>query len=98
MESNHTKGEWEINFSRETPNALIETKDADICIVDSWYNLEDDDDFEEFKSNCHLIASAPLLLEALQEMIRMYEEVEPAGGWKGVHDQSVSAVNKALNK
>ena len=47
-------------------------------------------------ANAKLIAAAPELLEALQEMVRMYESVQPAGGWQGQYDNSVSAINKAL--
>lgn len=42
-----------------------------------------------------LIASAPELLKALKEMVRMYEIVEPAGGWQLVYDMSKSAIKSA---
>lgn len=50
----------------------------------------------ESSANAKLIASAPELLEALQEMVRMYESVEPVGGWQGVYDQSITAIKKAI--
>lgn len=50
---------------------------------------------EEQKANINLIAASYDLLEALQEMIRMYETVQPAGGWQGVYESAVSAVKKA---
>lgn len=47
-------------------------------------------------SDAQLISAAPDLLEALQEMVRMYETIWPAGGWQGVHEMSKYAIQKAL--
>jgi hypothetical protein len=38
------------------------------------------------------------LLDACKEALRMYEEIEPAGGWQGVHDSLKSAIDKATLK
>lgn len=35
------------------------------------------------------------MLEALKEMVRMYESVQPAGGWQGVYEESKAAISKA---
>lgn len=35
------------------------------------------------------------LYNALEEMIRMYEEVQPAGGWQGVYEEAKHAINNA---
>jgi hypothetical protein len=35
------------------------------------------------------------MLKALQEMVRMYESVQPAGGWQGVYEQARYAIKKA---
>lgn len=35
------------------------------------------------------------LLEALKEAKRMYEELQPAGGWQGVYDEIEAAIKKA---
>lgn len=45
--------------------------------------------------NAHVIAAAPEMLEALELMIKMYEEVQPAGGYQGVYDIAVYASKKA---
>jgi len=45
-----------------------------------------------------MISAAPDLLEALKEMVRMYEEVEPAGGWQGVYEMSLCAIKKATGQ
>ena len=42
-----------------------------------------------------LIAAAPDMLKSLIEANRMYEEVQPAGGWQGVYEMIESAINKA---
>ena len=52
----------------------------------------------EQTANINLILAGRDLLEALQDMIRMYEEVQPAGGWQGVYEGAVYAVNKATKK
>ena len=51
-------------------------------------------------SECDLLPSKLLkqrneMLEALQEMVRMYEEVQPAGGWQGVYEGAKYAIKKA---
>lgn len=45
--------------------------------------------------NAKLIAAAPDLLEALNDMIEMYEQVQPVGGWQGVYDSAIYAIKKA---
>lgn len=42
-----------------------------------------------------LISAAPDLLEALNDMIEMYEQVQPVGGWQGVYDSAIYAIKKA---
>ena len=50
---------------------------------------------EECTANAHLVAAAPEMIEALFEAKRMYEELEPAGGWQGVYEQIEDAIKKA---
>ena len=47
------------------------------------------------KADAKLIAAAPELLEALIEAKRMYEAIEPVGGWQGVYEQIIYAIKKA---
>lgn len=42
-----------------------------------------------------LIAAAPDLLEACKDAKRMYEEIQPVGGWQHVFDALNNAINKA---
>lgn len=42
-----------------------------------------------------LVEERKELLEALSEMVRMYEEVEPAGGWQGVYEGAKYAIKNA---
>jgi hypothetical protein len=42
-----------------------------------------------------LAAAAPELLEALLEYKRLYEEVQPSGGWQGVYEIGNAAIAKA---
>lgn len=50
---------------------------------------------EEREANAKLIAAAPDLLEACEEALRMYDEVNPVGGWQGVRNELVHAIKKA---
>lgn len=47
------------------------------------------------QSRINLYRAAPELLEALEGMVRMYEKVQPAGGWQGQYEESISAIQKA---
>jgi hypothetical protein len=40
-------------------------------------------------------SDSPNLIEALKQMVRMYEEVQPAGGWQGVYEYAKIAIIKA---
>lgn len=65
--------------------------------------------YEEGKSNATAIVTAVNntygaginpkavadMLEALKEAKRMYESVQPAGGWQGVYESIKSAINDA---
>lgn len=46
------------------------------------------------KSDAKLISAAPNLLEACKEAKRMYDELQPAGGWQGVDDLLIDAIAK----
>lgn len=62
-----------------------------------WHERAWEDDEEALK-NMKLMAAAPELLDACREALRMYEEIQPAGGWQGVEDSLISAINKAEGK
>ena len=90
-----TTGEWKLSKSHTYGRQLVDLGELKGSI-DIWYHSGDTMTKEEAVANGNLICSSKDLLLALQEMVRMYESVEPAGGWQGVYDQSVSAINKAL--
>jgi hypothetical protein len=50
---------------------------------------------EQQIANARLIAAAPELLEALEAYTKMYDEVQPAGGWQGVYEDGLAAIAKA---
>ena len=39
--------------------------------------------------------AAPDLLEALEGMVKMYEEIQPTGGWQGQYEESTAAIKLA---
>lgn len=92
----HTQGNWKA-FTQESALARnickqIGTEEKIIGVV---FMRPDKSDIEEAEANAKLIAAAPEMLEALREMVRMYEEVQPRGGWQGVYEESVYAIKKA---
>ena len=64
----HTPGPWEIT-TRLTFGWDVKVKDRDWLICGLCF--EDDDDK---KADAHLIAAAPELLEALEEMVAIAED------------------------
>jgi len=75
MEFEGTKGKWEkiLDLSNGTDNAtiIIYSEDEDlntISICETRSNSKEDN------ANAKLIAAAPKLLEALQELMRTYNE------------------------
>jgi hypothetical protein len=109
MKTQHTKGEWEPIYSTypQEPKKIctgvgIVTRfpggDYTEFICNSMLPDTDEEYIEqrnEIEANMRLIAAAPDMLEALIEAKRMYEEVQPCGGWQGVYEQIESAIKKA---
>lgn len=53
---------------------------------------------EKQLANLRLVCGAKGILKSLQEMIEMYEKVQPAGGYQGVYEIAKSRVNNILKK
>ncbi|MES3022721.1 MAG: hypothetical protein V4857_14170 [Pseudomonadota bacterium] len=49
----------------------------------------------QLEANARLIIAAPNLLAALQDMVSMYEAVQPAGGYQGVYEIARAAIELA---
>lgn len=86
MNRNYTLGNWHSKDGQIYPQETGKT----LAIIPYY-----DHSKEEDKANARLIAAAPDLLEGLKEMVRMYESVQPAGGWQGVYEGAKAAINKA---
>jgi hypothetical protein len=72
----HTKGEWKTKsfwHKKLIPAISISTKEINICWIrfDVWAKRK-----EEAEANAKLIAAAPDLLEALQEIKRKLEVLQ----------------------
>ena len=63
----HTPEPWEV-VDHKTEPCQIKSKRADLRICDVWCT-----DFPHGKANARLIAAAPELLEALEEIFRICE-------------------------
>ena len=94
MEFKGSKREWEIARYNHRANIEIQIQSGAKLISRIVFSKED---FEENEANFKIMKAAPELLEACQEALRMYREIQPAGGWQGVEDGLISAINKALN-
>lgn len=93
-----TKGEWRLG---KTGGCVVSDNDESLHISGAF-----GEEAKEYyggnlicesvsNANAKLIAAAPELLEALNEMVRMYEEVQPAGGWQGVYEEAIYVIKKA---
>jgi hypothetical protein len=92
--SAHTPGPWHLLYE-----GVIENERGDVVLSLPF------ESYREFncqsiavKANQRLIAAAPELLDALKEMVRMYEEVQPAGGYQGVYEMAQEAIDKATTR
>lgn len=91
-----TKGEWSYSPMKGTVGhcqraQVWDSEGLNLASIDSRYGEV------EASENAKLIASAPDLLKALQLMVEMYEEVQPAGGYQGFYDEAVASIKKALD-
>jgi len=93
MKTTHTPGPWEINPIWSNEQGIeIHNTETTIANVQSFRKPFNE---EEMNANAKLIAAAPEMLEALVEAKRMYEAIEPAGGWQGVYEEIKSAIKQA---
>jgi hypothetical protein len=95
LEFKGTKGEWLVkeNETRFPSSLTDEVVDENGDVLFKVFLANND---IEYKANSKLIAVAPQLLECLQQMVEMYEEVQPCGGYQGYYDEAVYVIKKAL--
>jgi hypothetical protein len=96
----YSKGPWTSTF-RINKERGVRNEGGFICFLPQVMHYPGQDqryeeELIESKHNAHLIAAAPDLLAACIEAKRMYEELEPAGGWQGVFEELESAIKKAI--
>lgn len=89
----HTKGEW--RYFKANDGHIIKTDKG--CIADVYCNIDDLDSAEE--ANAKLIAAAPDMLEALQDMVFIFESISeklptPAKEFN-CFKKAINAINKA---
>ena len=106
METKHTEGEWLaccLDKSDVSPHYVFADEGKAVCAicvndpnVTGFEAMEPVITVAEANANARLLQAAPELLEALDDMIRMYEAISPKGGWQGVYEMAVMARNKAM--
>lgn len=104
---NHTKGEWiAMNRTGTGLYKIVSDTFQEVCETQMPYGdgLSRPEVFEQGKANAKLIAAAPDLLKALQELVEVkgwkdkhgkdehYEKSQP-GAWENAKD----AINKAIS-
>ena len=105
----HTQGPWEIRATRIDDNAFISDIQApnqdnpsqsgsNPTVATTWYRPDDG----EAEANARLIAAAPDLLEALNELVNWFGmDRSDWDGWEGVNevlDSASNAIAKATGK
>lgn len=99
MEFKGTQGEWDIIEHSWSDTSIIK-KDGGVIASLSIYDDSTEENQEELElnmlANAKLMAAAPYLLVACREALRMYDDINPVGGWQGVRDELDYAINKAL--
>jgi len=90
-----TKGEWEVDLKTDVVYSRVkpEGEDALICYSpDDFYSLA----YENWKANAKLIAAAPNLLQALQELYYLVSELPEEGSLIEALAKAKAAIEKAL--
>jgi len=86
---NTTKGPWNIFKQDEDIHIFSKNETAAVATLVGW------NDDEEGLANANLISASPDLYKALKGMIKLYEKLQPAGGYQGYYDAAVMAIEKA---
>lgn len=105
---NHTKGEWiAMNIKGTGLYKIVSDTLQEVCETQMPYghNLSRQEVFEQAKANAKLIAAAPNLLKALQELVEVknwkdkngrdehYDKLQPVM-WKNVKAAIAKAVSQ----
>ncbi len=91
-----TKGEWFACCLEDKPHFLFANEtETTICAFCQKQDLGKDLTLEEVVANAKLIAAAPELLEALQELLKWTSHFPPAMNIE--IEKANNAINKALN-
>ena len=87
----HTPGPWTI---RKSVNGTIVIDAPSLPYVAVAVNTEDETDMsDEATANAHLIAAAPLLLEAAETVLQLFEEYSI----EEEHPQKIADLRAAIN-
>jgi hypothetical protein len=107
----HTKGNWKVDES--TPNTITvvspwsqkvkpgntsvfgDYRGAHICEM-HWNTGVPTK--ETAMANARIISASPDMLDACIEAFKMYQEIQPAGGWQHVEDLLRFAITKATGE
>ncbi len=100
MSTKHTPTPWFIErINKQAPSIVhivsrkggtISDEVASVYCADAGSEQEANAKFIVKAVNCH-----DELLAALKEYQRLYEEVQPAGGWQGVYELGNAAIERA---
>ena len=91
--SMHTPGPWSITRYYEPCNNRI----CNINIIADWYIIAKcgSEISSEITANAHLIAAAPLMLEALKEILPLWDREDVADTWSDTFEKIAHAINTA---
>ena len=89
METKHTKGEWKTFIDEN--DIIIETSEK----VDAIASIIGGVGYKEDEANAKLIAAAPELLEALQDLLLWHKDAIINNGGNPHVSKCLKAINKA---
>lgn len=95
-EQQHTPGRWEVEEESDHPDAILVVDEQGVTIATCWRQPYDPEEWVD--ANANLIAAAPELLQALEDVERHHIEQNRLKARDKGHSKTLSIVRHAIAK